>query len=106
METLFHQLRYGLRTLARTPGFSLIAILVMALGIGATLAMFTVVHSVLMKPLPFHEPERLVRIYEADSNDPTHNHIAVSGLDFFDWRQSFEQNGDCLELEQLQPLGH
>ena len=95
MEMLFQHLRYGLRTLVRTPGFSLIVILVMALGIGATLAMFTVVHSVLMKPLPFHEQEGLVRIYEADSHDPTHNHIAVSGLDFLDWRQqqkqSFEQ---------------
>src|ERR1017187_7237025 len=95
METLFQQLRYGLRTLGRTPGFSLILLLVMALGIGATVAMFTVVHSVLMEPLPFHEQGRLVRIYEADSHDPTHNHIAVSGLDFFDWRQqqkqSFEQ---------------
>ena len=95
METLFQHLRHGLRTLARTPGFSLIVILVMALGIGATVAMFTVVHSVLMKPLPFPEQQRLVRIYDADSHDPTHNHIPVSGLDFFDWReqqkQSFEQ---------------
>lgn len=95
METLFQQLRYGLRTLARTPGFSLIVILVMALCIGATVAMFTVVHSVLMKPLPFHEPERVVQIYEADSHDPAHNRISVSGLDFLDWRQqqkqSFEQ---------------
>ena len=107
MEMLFHHLRYGLRTLVRTPGFSLIVILVMALGIGATVAMFTVVHSVLMKPLPFHEQERLVRIYEADSHDPTHNHIAVSGLDFLDWRQqqkqSFEQmaiayNGNSYNL--------
>ena len=95
METLFQHLRYGLRTLARTPGFSSIVILVMALGIGATVSMFTVVHSVVMMPLPFHEQGRLVRIYEADSHDPTQNRIAVSGLDFFDWRQqqkhSFEQ---------------
>jgi len=95
MEALFQHLRHGLRTLARTPGFSSIVILIMALGIGATVAMFTVVRSVLMKPLPFHEQERLVRIYDADSYDPTHNHIPVSGLDFFDWReqqkQSFEQ---------------
>jgi len=94
MEMSFQHLRYALRTSARTPGFSLIVILVMAFAIGATVAMFTVVHSVLMQPLPFHEQGRLVRIYEADSHDPAHNHIAVSGLDFFDWRQqqqSFEQ---------------
>lgn len=93
-EQLIRDVRYGLRTLARTPGFSWIVVLVMALGIGATVSMFTVVHSVLMKPLPFRNQGRLVRIYEADSHDPGHNHIAVSGLDFFDWQHqqhSFEQ---------------
>ena len=94
-EELNRDFRYGLRTLARTPGFSSIVILVMALGIGATVAMFTVVHAVLMKPLPFQDQERLVRIYEADAHDPTHNHRAVAGLDFFDWgeqqKYSFEQ---------------
>jgi predicted permease len=94
MEQFIRDIRYGLRTLVRTPGFSLTVILVMALGIGATVAMFTVVHSVLMRPLPFQDQGRLVRIYEAGSDDPTHN-IAVAGLDFFDWGQqqkhSFEQ---------------
>lgn len=94
LESLAHDLRYAMRTLARAPGFSLIVVLVMSLGIGATVAMFTVVHSVLMKPLPFQDQERLVQIYDADAHDPTHNHMAVSGPDFFDWRQqqhSFEQ---------------
>ncbi len=94
MEQFIRDIRYGLRTLVRTPGFSLTVILVMALDIGATVAMFTVVHSVLIKPLPFQDQGRLVRIYEAGSHNPTHN-IAVAGLDFFDWGQqqkhSFEQ---------------
>ncbi len=94
LESLMRDLRYALRTLLRVPGFSATVVLVMSLGIGATVAMFTVVHSVLMKPLPFPDQERLVRIYDADAQDPTRNHTAVSGPDFFDWRQqqhSFEQ---------------
>ena len=94
LESLTRDLRYAMRTLLRTPGFSATVVLVMGLGIGATVAMFTVVHSVLMKPLPFQEQERLVRIYDADAQDPTRNHTAVSGLDFFDWQQrqhSFEE---------------
>ncbi|MGC1362489.1 MAG: permease prefix domain 1-containing protein, partial [Silvibacterium sp.] len=63
MESLIRDLRYGVRTLARTPGFSFIVILVMALGTGATIAMFTVVHSILLNPLPYKNPNRLVRIY-------------------------------------------
>jgi predicted permease len=94
-EQLIRDFRYGLRALARSPGFSSTVILVMALGIGATVAIFTVVHAVLMKPLPFQDQERLVRIYEADAHDPTRNHRAVAGLDFFDWgaqqKFSFEQ---------------
>jgi len=94
LESMARDVRYAARTLSRTPGFSVIVILVMGLGIGATVAMFTVVHSVLMKPLPFQSQGRLVRIYDADAHDLTHDHIAVSGPDFFDWRQqqhSFEQ---------------
>lgn len=87
LESLARDLRYAARALARAPGFSLIVILVMSLGIGATVAMFTIVHSVLMKPLPFPKQGQLVRIYDADVSDPTHSHVAVSGPDFFDWRQ-------------------
>jgi predicted permease len=94
LESLARDLRYAARTLARTPGFSLIVILVMGLGIGASVAMFTVVHSVLMKPLPFPEQGSVVQIFDADAHDPAHNHIAVAGPDYTDWLQqqhSFEQ---------------
>ena len=65
LESLARDLRFSLRTLGRTPGFTVIAILVMALGIGANVALFTVVRGVLLKPLPFHDPDRLVMLYEA-----------------------------------------
>src|ERR1700723_598246 len=64
LESLARDLRYSLRTLRRTPGFSIIAIVVMALGIGANVALFTVVRSVLLKPLPYHDPDRLAMLYE------------------------------------------
>src|SRR6266436_902844 len=56
LESLARDLRFSLRTLRRTPGFTVIAILVMGLGIGANVALFTVVHGVLLNPLPFHDP--------------------------------------------------
>ena len=67
LHSLIRDFRYGIRTLARTPGFSIIAILVMALGIGSAVALFTVVHSVLLKPLPLPDADRLVMLYEADT---------------------------------------
>ena len=73
LESLARDLRFSLRTLHRTPGFTVIAILVMALGIGANVALFTVVRGVLLKPLPFLNPDRLVMLYEgALREDPPH----------------------------------
>ncbi|HEX3569372.1 MAG TPA: permease prefix domain 1-containing protein, partial [Acidobacteriaceae bacterium] len=66
-ENLARDLRYTIRTLARTPGFTLTAILVMALGIGATTALFTVVRSVLLNPLPYPQSPRLVSLYESET---------------------------------------
>jgi predicted permease len=90
MDTLGRDLKYGARTLARSPGFSLIAIAVMALCIGATTSLFTVVGSVLLRPLPFRDPGRLVMVYEhfrdARSNQEGFNYNVVSPGDFFDWR--------------------
>ena len=56
--------KYAFRTLSRTPGFSIIAIVVLALCIGAATSLFTIVRSVLLRPLPFHDPARLVMVYE------------------------------------------
>lgn len=91
LEKFLRDLRYGARTLRRTPGFTAIAILVMALGIGATVSLFTIVNAVLLKPLPFHEPDRLVMVYEhfraAMANVGGFDYNIVSPADFRDWRQ-------------------
>src|ERR1700756_5645510 len=65
LESLARDLRFSLRTLRRTPGFTIVVLLVMALGIGANVALFTVVRGVLLKPLPFTDPDRLEMLYEA-----------------------------------------
>jgi len=89
LEQFMHDLHIGIRTLSRTPGFTLIAVLVMALGIGANVALFTVVRSVLLKPLPYSDPGRLVVIYEADLHG---QHPApwlpVDAGSFWEWQQS------------------
>jgi predicted permease len=87
LERLIRNLRYGARTLARSPGFALIAILVIALGIGATTFLFTIVNAVLLNPLPFRDPGKLVMLYEhfrASTSGDGFN--VVSPADFRDWR--------------------
>lgn len=64
LEMLVGDIRYGLRTLRRTPEFAATAIVVIALGIGANVALFTIVRAVLLKPLPYRDPDQLVRLYE------------------------------------------
>src|SRR5580698_9205730 len=100
LESLLRDLRIGVRTLLRSPGFSLIAVLVIALCIGATTSLFTVVRSVLLRPLPFHDPARLVMIYEhfrdPGMNAQGFNYNSVAPADFRDWRaqtHGFEDMG-------------
>jgi predicted permease len=88
LESLARDLRFCVRTLGRTPGFTVIAILVMALGIGANVALFTVVRGVLLKPLPFHDPDRLVMLYEAGLHeDVTADSNVVSGGMYAEWKK-------------------
>jgi len=102
LESLARDLRFSLRTLRRTPGFTVIAILVMALGIGANLALFTVVRGVLLKPLPFHDPDRLVILYEADLHqDDTAGSNVVSGGMYAEWK---EQNRSYSSLALAQSI--
>jgi len=86
LEMLLRDVRIGVRTLARAPGFAAIAILVIALGIGANVALFTVVRSVLLNPLPYPESDRLVALYEHSiGNDFPFNHVA--GAVFAEWKK-------------------
>jgi predicted permease len=88
LESLARDLRISLRTLLRTPGFAVVAILIMALGIGANVALFTVVRGVLLKPLPFYDPDRLVMLYEAGLHqDDTAGSNVVSGGMYAEWKR-------------------
>ena len=87
LESLARDLRFSVRTLRRTPGFTVIAVLVMALGIGANVALFTVVRGVLLKPLPFQDPDRLMMLYEADLyKDDSAGFNVVSGGVYAEWK--------------------
>jgi putative ABC transport system permease protein len=88
LESLARDLRFSLRALRRTPGFTIIAILVMALGIGANVALFTVVRGVLLKPLPFQDPGRLVMLYESGLHeDETPVYNVVAGGIYAEWKK-------------------
>ncbi len=93
LELLLRDLRYGVRTLARTPGFTILAIVVMGLGIGANVALFTVVRSVLLKPLPFKDPDRLVRLYEQSSDGKFTYNQSAGGV-FAEWKKQARSFSD------------
>jgi len=97
LEDMLRNLRYVARTLRRAPGFTLAVVLVMALGIGASTAMFTIVRSVLLKPLPFREPARLIRLYE-HSYDDKFTHSFVAGGIFAEWKKQSHNFSDLAIL--------
>ncbi|MGD0010715.1 MAG: ABC transporter permease [Terriglobia bacterium] len=84
MTTLIQDLRYGLRMLAKNPGFTAVALLTLALGIGANTAIFSVVNGVLLRPLPYPEPGRLMLVYERSRE---FGHLSVAYPNFLDWRR-------------------
>src|SRR6476659_755283 len=84
MDTLLQDIRYALRKLLRTPGFTFIAVVTLALGIGATTAMWAIVDGILIRPLPYPDPGRVVRIASFSKRDNKPN--AMSAPDFLDYR--------------------
>ena len=90
MQTLWLDLRFGGRMLAKHPGLTLIALITLALGIGANTAIFSAVNAILLRPIPYPESERLVWLSEREENIPSR---WVSYPNFLDWQQrsqSFE----------------
>src|ERR687888_185671 len=83
MQSLWQDLRYGARMLLKKPGFTLIAVITLALGIGANTAIFSVINGVLLKPLPYREPDRLVMLWEAMKGG---DRVLVSYPNYLDWR--------------------
>jgi len=84
VSELRHDLRYALRALRASPGFTAVALLTLAVGIGASTTIFSVANAVLLRPFPYHEPDRIVRLYETN---PTTETFGISEPDYLDWRE-------------------
>src|SRR6266508_1684139 len=93
MQTLLQDLRYGARMLLKKRGFTVVAVITLGLGIGANTTMFSVINGLLLRPMPFKEPERLVHL-EEKAPKAGFETMGLSFTDFADWRarsRSFEQ---------------
>jgi predicted permease len=117
LEDTLRDFRHALRVLRRSPGFTAVAVLTLALGIGANSAIFSIVDSILLRPLPYPEPQQLVRIWESSLKYDSPRNV-VNPLNFLDWRdhsQSFQSmaamlstvtnlnaNGQPVAVEALQ----
>ena len=87
MGSLIHDLRVSLRSLRKRPGFTVVVVLTLVLGIGAPVAIFSLVSGVLLRPLPYEDPGRVVSVWE---RPPGMDRVAVAPANFLDWRQQNE----------------
>ncbi|HMG86910.1 MAG TPA: ABC transporter permease [Terracidiphilus sp.] len=91
LQQLGRDLRFALRQLRKSPGYSIVVIVTLALGVGANTTVFSVVDAVMLRPLPYAQPQQLVEVNSADANSPVARNVSYP--DFFDWREqnhSFE----------------
>jgi predicted permease len=95
-EDFLRDVQYGARLLRRTPAFAAVAILTLALGIGAATAVFSVVDGVLLRPLPYPDPDRLVRLFQVDASGRRNN--TVSEPNFLDWQRNARSFAFMAEL--------
>jgi predicted permease len=101
LDSFLKDIRYGVRNLARTPGFTAVAVLTLALGIGANTAIFSVVENVLLRPLPYPHPENLVEIW--NTYPPQVPRAGLSPGDYADWQEhaaSFSEMGAYTEISK------
>ena len=85
MTSFLQDLRYALRMLLKNPGFTIVAVLTLALGIGANVATFSVVYAVLLRPLPFPHPEQLVRVFD-DLRSSNVKNVGMSAPELWDFQ--------------------
>src|SRR5215510_4724965 len=86
METLLQDLRQSARSLFKQPAFTIVAVITLALGIGANTAIFSVVHAVLLQALPYRDADRLVMVWETRRSNPGGQNVINMG-NFFDWKE-------------------
>jgi predicted permease len=105
VESLLRDVRYAFRALRRTPGFASIAVVVMALGIGANVALFTVVRGVILKPLPFQDPARLLMLYEnkLHEQDAGEYNVVAGGI-YAEWKKQ-NHTFESMALERGSRVG-
>jgi putative ABC transport system permease protein len=97
METLVQDVRYAVRMLLKNPGFTLVAALALALGIGANTAIFSVVNAVMIRPLPYRDASRLVMVWEDNYNRGKHQNV-ISPANFLDWKEQSDVFEDMAAL--------
>src|ERR1035438_849680 len=95
---MLQDLRYGLRQLRKSPGFTLVAVLTLALGIGANTAVFSVVDAVLLRALPYRQPERLMLVSETESVSPNEE-LGVAAKEYLDYREQNRSFSDVAAFE-------